>query len=64
MLCNRRVGKRINGVLVQDFLYQGKLRPIAELYAGGNLTDHLGSVRYVVNTATGAVAQQLDIISI
>ena len=83
---NRRIGKRINGVLVQGFLYQGKLRPIAELDAGGNIisrfvyatrinvpdylvkagetyrliTDHLGSVRYVVNITTGAVVQQLD----
>jgi len=28
---NRRVGKKINGQLVQGFLYQGNLKPIAEL---------------------------------
>jgi RHS repeat-associated protein len=28
---NRRVGKKLNGVLVQGFLYQGQLTPIAEL---------------------------------
>ncbi len=32
---NRRIGKKINGTLVQGFLYQGSLRPIAEL-DGGN----------------------------
>jgi RHS repeat-associated protein len=31
---NRRVGKKVNGVLIQGFLYAGALRPIAEL--GGN----------------------------
>jgi len=28
---NRRIGKRVNGVLVQGFLYQDGLKPIAEL---------------------------------
>ena len=28
---NRRIGKQLNGALVQGFLYQGLLRPIAEL---------------------------------
>jgi RHS repeat-associated protein len=28
---NRRIGKKVNGVLVQSFLYRGALRPIAEL---------------------------------
>ena len=28
---NRRVGKKVNGALVQGFLYQGSLRPVAEL---------------------------------
>jgi len=28
---NRRVGKKVNGVLTQGFLYQDQLRPIAEL---------------------------------
>lgn len=83
---NRRIGKRINGTLVQGFLYEGQLRPIAELDGVGNvvsrfiygtrinvpeymvksgttyrlITDHLGSVRLVVNSQTGAVAQRLD----
>lgn len=34
---NRRVGKRVNGTLVQGFLYQDQLRPIAE-------TDGTGAV--------------------
>jgi len=28
---NRRIGKKVNGTLTQGFLYQGALRPIAEL---------------------------------
>jgi RHS repeat-associated protein len=83
---NRRIGKKVNGTLVQGFLYQGQLAPIAEL-DGSNavvsrfvygtrvnvpeylikagvtyriLTDHLGSVRLVVNTSTGAVVQRID----
>ena len=28
---NRRIGKKVNGTLIQAFLYQGSLRPIAEL---------------------------------
>ena len=82
----RRIGRKVNGTLVQGFLYQGQLAPVAEL-DGSNavvrrfvygtrenvpeyllkggvtyrlVTDHLGSVRLVVNTATGAVAQRLD----
>ncbi|MDG4551042.1 MAG: RHS repeat-associated core domain-containing protein [Candidatus Contendobacter sp.] len=56
---NRRIGKRVDGVLVQGFLYQDGLRPIAELdgnnqivsrfvYAGGNAPDYLikGGVTY------------------
>ena len=28
---NRRIGKKVNGALVQGFLYEGSLRPVAEL---------------------------------
>jgi RHS repeat-associated protein len=82
----RRIGKRVNGTLTQGFLYDGKLRIVAEL-DGSNaivsrfvygtkvnvpeymlrggvtyrlVTDHLGSVRLVVNTANGTVAQRID----
>ncbi len=34
---NRRVGKKVNGTLVQGFLYQGSLKPVAELDGNGNL---------------------------
>ncbi len=34
---NRRVGKTVNGTLVQGFLYQGSLKPIAELDGNGNV---------------------------
>jgi RHS repeat-associated protein len=83
---NRRVGKRVNGVLVQGFLYQGQLSPVAELDENHQVVsrfifgthrnvpdymvkdgvtyrlipDQLGSVRLVVNTSDGAVAQRLD----
>ncbi|MDX1994026.1 MAG: RHS repeat-associated core domain-containing protein [bacterium] len=83
---NRRVGKQVNGTLVQGFIYQDGLEPIAELDGQGNvvsrfvygsqahvpdymvrggvtyrfITDHLGSVRLVVDAATGSVAQRLD----
>jgi len=83
---NRRIGKRVDGVLEQGFLYRDPLNPVAELDAAGDvsarfvygakphvpaymvkgdvsyriITDHLGSVRLVVNTITGAIAQRLD----
>src|SRR5438105_8277468 len=34
---NRRIGKKINGVLVQGFLYQNQLNPVAELDGTGNV---------------------------
>ncbi|MDD3518629.1 MAG: hypothetical protein PHQ14_09785 [Chromatiales bacterium] len=34
---NRRIGKQINGTLVQGFLYQDQLNPIAELDGSGNV---------------------------
>jgi RHS repeat-associated protein len=83
---NRRVGKRVNGALVEGFLYDGQLRPVAWLDGAGAvkatfvyglhvnvpeymttsagafriLTDHLGSPRLVVDTASGAVVQRMD----
>jgi RHS repeat-associated protein len=35
---NRRVGKKVNGTLVQGFLYEGALAPAAELDGNGNVT--------------------------
>lgn len=83
---NRRIGKKVNGTLIQGFIYQDSLRIAAELdgannvvsrftygerpnvpelmVKGGNtyriLTDHLGSVRLVVDATTGAIAQRID----
>jgi RHS repeat-associated protein len=83
---NRRIGRKVNGVLLRGWLYQGQLNPIAELDGQGNvvtrfvyatrsnvpdyfirngttyriITDHLGSVRLVVDATTGAVAEQID----
>ena len=83
---NRRIGKKVNGALVQGFLFQGQLAPVAELDGTGQVvsrfiygtrpnvpeymlkggvtyrlvTDDRGSVRLVVNTATGQVAQRVD----
>ncbi len=83
---NRRVGKKVNGALVQRWLYGNQLNIVAELNGAGNLvswfvygtrptvpdymiisgvtyrfvSDHLGSVRLVVNTTNGGVAQRLE----
>ena len=83
---NRRIGKRINGALMQGFHYQNQLEPVAELDGANNIVsrfvygsrrnvpdymvkggvtyryivDQAGSVRLVVNTTTGAVAQRMD----
>ncbi|WP_303900982.1 RHS repeat domain-containing protein [Thiohalomonas denitrificans] len=82
---NRRIGKKVNGQLVQGFLYQDQLNPIAELDGDGNIktrfvygskanvpdymekggntyriiSDHLGSLRLVIDIATGDVAQRM-----
>jgi len=34
---NRRIGKKVNGALVQAWLYQDRLNPVAELDGAGNL---------------------------
>jgi RHS repeat-associated protein len=83
---NRRIGKKVNGALVQGFLYENGLKPIVELDAANHIvsrfvyathanvpdylirggatyrviTDHLGSPRFVVDTATGIIAQRID----
>ncbi len=36
---NRRIGKKVNGVLTQGFLYQGRLNPVAELDGDGNVVS-------------------------
>jgi RHS repeat-associated protein len=83
---NRRVGKKVDGVLTEGFLYSGQLQPVAMLDGAGNIverfvygtgvnvpkymvkdgvtyrfvTDQVGSVRLVVNAATGVGVQRLD----
>ncbi len=83
---NRRVGKKVDGAVVQRFLYRGILNPVVELDASNNvvatfiygtkinvpdymvkgpdtyriISDHLGTVRLVVNVADGTLAQRLD----
>lgn len=83
---NRRIGRKVNGVFTQRFLYQSQLAPVAELDGTGAVvsrfvygtrvnvpdymvrggvtyrivTDHLGSVRLVINMGTGAVVQQVS----
>jgi hypothetical protein len=36
---NRRIGKKVDGVLVQGLLYQDQLNPVAELDGNGNLVS-------------------------
>ncbi len=36
---NRRIGKKVNGTLVQGFLYQNQLNPVAELDGTGNVVS-------------------------
>jgi len=36
---NRRIGKRINGQLVQGFLYEDHLRPAAEVDGAGSVVS-------------------------
>lgn len=83
---NRRIGKSVDGVRVQGFLYQDQLDPVAELDGSGAVvsrfvygtkthvpdymvkggvnyrivSDYLGSVRLVVNTSDGTVAQRMN----
>ncbi|HYW91468.1 MAG TPA: RHS repeat-associated core domain-containing protein [Gammaproteobacteria bacterium] len=83
---NRRVGRKVDGKLVQGFLYKDQLNPVAELDGSGNvvarfvygskpnvpaymikngktyriISDHLGSVRLVLDVSTGEVVQRMD----
>lgn len=89
---NRRVGKKVDGVLEKTWIYRDQLSPVAQFDGNGNLThrfvyaekphspswmirvdpvtgeeatyriisDHLGSVRMVINAETGMVSQQID----
>jgi RHS repeat-associated protein len=36
---NRRIGKKVNGALVQGFLYEGKIAPVAELDGSNNVVS-------------------------
>lgn len=36
----RRIGKKVNGALVQGFLYQDQLKPVAELDGNGNVVSY------------------------
>jgi len=36
---NRRIGKKVNGALVQGFLYRDQLNPVAELDGSGNVVS-------------------------
>ncbi len=76
---NRRIAKRLNGKIVDRWIYSGQLSPVAEVDSLGDVisqfvgeymiqggttyqlvTDHLGSVRLVVNISTGAIAERID----
>jgi RHS repeat-associated protein len=82
---NRRVGKKVDGALVQQLFYEDQLNPVAWIDDQGDLaqfvygtrtnvpdymikngvtyrivSDHLGSVRLVVNEVTGDIVQYID----
>jgi len=83
---DRRIGKLVDGVPQEGFLYKDQLEPVVWLSGNGGIkatftygdrgnvpsymtmnntnyrfvTDHLGSVRMVVNATTGAVVQEMD----
>ena len=83
---NRRIGKKVDGLLTRAFLYKDQLNPIAELDSNGNIlnrfvyatkvhapdylirnnnvyriiSDHLGSVRMVVDATSGVLVQKID----
>ena len=46
---NRRVGKKVNGLLVQGFLYENQLRPVAELDENGNIISRFVYGTKVIN---------------
>jgi len=55
---NRRVGKKVDGALLQGFLYRDQLNPVAELDADGNVTarfiyaDRVNVPSYMVKDGT------------
>ncbi len=53
---NRRIGKKVNGVLVQGFLYKDQLNPIAELDGAGNVIS-----RFVYAHKTNVPAYMIKI---
>jgi RHS repeat-associated protein len=83
---NRRVAKKINGQLTEQYLYQSQLQIAALIDPNGHLvsrfvygtkanvpeymikadrkykifSDHLGSPNLVIDTETGAIAQQIE----
>jgi len=83
---DRRVGRKVNGVVEKRWVFKDQLNPVAELDAAGKVvaefvygakpnvpdfvikegevgrivSDHLGSVRLVVDENTGAVVQRMD----
>lgn len=83
---NRRIGKKVNGFLVQSFVYQSQFQIAGEMDSNGNLisrfvyaskahvpdymikngvnykliTDQIGSVRLVVNSASGEIMQHIS----
>jgi len=83
---NRRIGKKVNGALVEGLIYRNQLQPSVWLNGDGSvraafvyglsanvpeyvlqggttyrlITDQVGTVRLVVNTSTGIVAERID----
>ncbi len=53
---NRRIGKKVNGTLVQGFLYQNQLNPVAELDGTGAVTK-----RFVYGTKANVPDYMIDV---
>ncbi len=53
---NRRIGKKVNGTLVQGFLYQNQLNPVAELNGTGAVVS-----RFVYGTKANVPDYMIDV---
>ena len=60
---NRRIGKKVSGTLVQGFVYDGQLNPVAELDGTGNVVARREQVKkyFIGTTIMAEYDQDLDV---